>query len=206
MQLNGQMPSRLDAHQFEKLLERCNTHHALSAAPGLDQSRCPERLARLQQVADLYRGEFLEGLTVEHSPPLEEWINLQRQHFEVRVLAALSALTLGYEHQQDYGLAYQYAQRQINIDPLREEGQRQTMRILARRGQREEALALYDRLRRKLRKELGAEPAPETVELAKHIRRGTLADGVTADSDQQIAAMPLSTRRFGNCGVRICTK
>ncbi|MCX6047062.1 MAG: BTAD domain-containing putative transcriptional regulator [Chloroflexi bacterium] len=176
VQFNLQTAQTLDARLFAQLLDACSDHHHFSATPTVDQSRCPLCLHRLQQAVELYRGEFLAELFVENSPDLEEWIRWQRQHSEVQVLEALAILARGCEQNQDYTTAYQYALRQIKLDPLREEGQRQVIRLLALRGQHEAAIAHYDRLRRLLRKELNAEPSAETIELAKQIRRGRRGD------------------------------
>jgi len=204
LQFNRQASHSLDVRDFAHLLDACSEHHA-GAAAAVEQSRCPLCLPRLQQAVELYQGEFLAEMVVENSPDLEEWIRWQRQHAEVRVLEALSTLALGFEQQQDYASAYQYALRQIKLDPLREEGQRQVMRILALRGQNEAAIAHYDRLRRLLRKELDAEPAVETVTLAKQIRRGGVKgqehgsrgvgeqrSGGDKSSAQDIPALPYS--------------
>ena len=204
VQFNRQALHTLDGRDFAQLLDACRDHHA-GAASVAAQSRCPLCRSRLQQAVELYRGEFLAAMFVENSPDLEEWIRWQRQHTEVRVLEALSTLALGFEQNQDYANAYQYALRQIKLDPLREEGQRQVIRLLALRGQNEAAIAHYDRLRRLLRKELNAEPAVETVALAKQIRRGGLKSqehgsrgvgeqrsGGDKSSAQDIPALPYS--------------
>jgi predicted ATPase len=68
----------------------------------------------------------------------------------------------------------QYATRQLELDPWREEAHRQLMRALALSGQRSAALAQYEACRRVLAKELGVEPAAETNALFEQIKVGAL--------------------------------
>jgi len=130
---------------------------------------------RLQQALALYRGSFLEGLSVGDSAAFEEWATLKREQLAQQMLEVLLRLAAYHEQQGDYEQAQRYAQRQLDLDPTREEAHRQLMRAPALSGQRSTALAQYLTCRRLLAEELGVEPAQETSALYESIRQGTLS-------------------------------
>ncbi len=143
------------------------------AAVGGDAAE-PGAIARLASYVPLYRGPFLEGLVVRDSPAFEAWQRDQREHLEQQFLALLQQLGHRCEEAGDYGQAQRSAERQLAIDPYREEAQRRLMRILALGGDRNAALARYQAFRAALAEELGVEPDPETTALCEQIRGGAL--------------------------------
>lgn len=157
-----------DAAMFSHLFHLCAHHeHAELAHCASCMMRCAEAVA-------LYRGEFLQGLFIDDSPALEEWLLMQREWFHARCMEMLEALAAWHEANTEFQVAYRYAQRQIELDPLREEAHRRAMRALALAGQRSAALAAYEACWRRLKSELGVPPLPETEALAAQIRNGTL--------------------------------
>lgn len=165
-----------DTATFSALLSACE-HHDHEA-----RQTCAACLARLAEAVALYQGEFLHGIFIDDSPPLEEWILARREWFHTQVLQALYTLADSAINRGDFNSAHGYALRQIELDPLREEAHRQAMRALALAGQRSAALAAYEHCWRVLQTELAAPPAPETEVLYEQIRKDTLV------SDQQGAA------------------
>lgn len=159
----------IDAVAFTRLYEACRRHHHV------DLHRCPACMARFEEAVRFYSGEFLHGLFIEDSQPLEEWILLQREWFHARCMEMLGALAAWCEMNGDYSAAHHYAQRQIELDPLREEAYRCAMRALALSGQRSAALAAYESCWRMLEDDLGVSPSPETETLAAQIRSGILS-------------------------------
>lgn len=61
------------------------------------------------------------------------------------------------------------ARELVTLAPYRERGHALLMQILAARGNRAEALRVYEQLRQRLRDELGATPAPELRELQEQL-------------------------------------
>ena len=61
-------------------------------------------------------------------------------------------------------------ERLVARDPLRESAHRDLMVLWAAEGERARALAHYEALAERLRRELGAAPAPETRALADRLR------------------------------------
>jgi DNA-binding SARP family transcriptional activator/predicted ATPase len=157
---------QVDVLRFQQLLAACEAHaHA-------DLHRCSSCLARLQEAAELYRGELLAGFGLVDAPAFEEWLLLRRETLHHLGLLALHHLAATYEAQDDLERALSIAQRKLALDPYREETHRQVMRLLARSGYISQALAHYESCRRLLRNEVGVEPDAETVTLAEQIRAG----------------------------------
>jgi ATP-dependent Clp protease ATP-binding subunit ClpA len=94
-----------------------------------------------------------------------------------RALQALAQLADYHERRGEHEPAQQYARRQLELDPWREESHRQLMRLLALSGQRSAALVQYATCERVLAAELGVAPEQETTALYERIERGeALAD------------------------------
>jgi DNA-binding SARP family transcriptional activator len=165
--------------------------HDLDVATLLAATRVP---TALPQAVELYRGPFLEGLAVADSAPFEEWATRQREHLAQELLAALGRLAADGEQRGDYDLALRYAQRQLALDPAREEAHQQAMRALALAGQRSAALAQYQACCAALAQELGVEPARETTTLYEHIRQGALGGTTAALSPREDAPLPAFLR------------
>jgi WD40 repeat protein/DNA-binding SARP family transcriptional activator len=166
IQINPACPYTLDVARFTHLLaaaRRCP--HRVSAV-------CPDCLARYQEAAELYRGDFLAGFSLYDSEPFDEWLVIQREGFHRQALELFFTLADYYEAQGQFDQAHRYATRQLQLEPWREEAHRQVMRVLALSGQRSVALAQYNQCRKILADELGVEPDAETVALYEQIRAG----------------------------------
>jgi DNA-binding SARP family transcriptional activator len=135
----------------------------------------PDQAEALARAVDLYRGDFLAGHALADSVAFEEWLLSYQTALHLRSMEALTCLASCYGMRGDPGQAARYARRQIELDPLREVGYRQLMRALAQEGQRAQALSQYETCRQVLAQELGIEPSPETVALAREIGAGQTA-------------------------------
>ena len=170
----------VDVAQFETLLAQCDAHvHA-------DTIACEECLARMESAATLYRGKLLEGTVLENSPTWEAWLYFKCEDLHRQALNLLYTLTRAAEARGAYVTMRQYAQRQITLEPWREEAHRQVMRALALGGEHVAALAAFETCRRMLGERLGVEPAAETVELFRLIESGELRP-VQVQAPSQIA-------------------
>lgn len=99
------------------------------------------------------------------------WAEEVRSHLAgVRLRAyeclAQSSLGLG---GTELDAARRAAQALVDLAPFRESGHRYLMQALAAEGNAAEALAVYDRLRKRLRDELGASPSPPTQALHRSL-------------------------------------
>lgn len=129
-------------------------------------------LPALQQAVALYRGPFLEDLALADGVGFEEWTEIWRERLHRLMLAALQRLAEGHEALGELEEALDCAQRQVELDPWREEAHMQVMRLLACAGRRSEALVQYHLCRRLLASELDVEPAAATTRLYEQIRDG----------------------------------
>lgn len=131
----------------------------------------PQSIDRLQKVADLYRGDFLSGFSL-NSIAFEEWMVSKREQFHHEALEVFSVLGDYYERREAYREAQRYARRQIELEPWREESHRQLMRSLALNNQRNAALLQYKKCQEILELELGIHPQTQTTTLYNQIKSG----------------------------------
>lgn len=132
--------------------------------------------ARLEQAAALYQGPFLDGFAVRDSASYDEWLQLERERWQQRVLNLLDQLAAHEEAAGAWDAALGHARRAVALDPLQERFHRALMRVYARAGDRAAALAQFRVCAEVLERELGVEPDPETVALDRQIRAGRLPE------------------------------
>ena len=146
---------------------------AIAFIDALAAQAAPEQnISRLEEAIEWYRGDLLAGFSFGDSVAFEEWLLLQRERFHRQAVDALHRLAVYHEGLGEYECALRYVRRQVELDAWQERGHRQVMRLLARCGQREAALAQYETCCR-LMDELGVEPAEETRRLHEQIRNGS---------------------------------
>lgn len=157
----------VDAHEF---VEYCNA----------------QNLPDLERAGALYRGSVLAGL---HIPvePFERWLAVERQRLESMRLGLLLRLATAQAAAGQHEQAVASSRQLVSLDPLREEGHRLLMTLLANTGNRGGALLQYEQCVEALKDELGIEPDPETARLAEAIRLGTLEHGRRA-----VASLPIT--------------
>jgi len=156
----------VDVYEFLELLRACETH------PHRRIEACAACIARLERAGALYQGELLAQFFLNDCAAFEEWLLVQREHFQRLALTALTQVTAHYEEQGAAGYAetLRYARRQIELEAWREEPYRVLMRTHAALGQTDAALAEYQKLAALLNQELGLAPSAETTALYKHLR------------------------------------
>jgi DNA-binding SARP family transcriptional activator len=146
----------------------------------------------LEQAALLYRGDFLEGFSVDEEP-FEAWLMEERER--LRELA-MEALARGLSYQRKTGAlaaALRTARQLLAIDRLQEPVHRTLMRLHAQLGQRAAALRQYQQCVTVLQRELGVEPELETKQLYQEIlRQRATASGPTAGPAASAPVRPLA--------------
>jgi len=159
----------VDTARFDALLATCNAH------PHGAAETCPSCIQRLAEAVELYRGDFLAGLTLPDSPAFGEWWILQQEWYHRRALTALERITEHHIAHGNYEEAQDFARRQLMLECWREEGHRQLIRALALDGQRGAALAQYEACQQILAEELGVAPEEATKTLYERIQQGRLS-------------------------------
>jgi TolB-like protein/DNA-binding SARP family transcriptional activator len=142
----------VDVHEFERL-----------AAAGEYES--------LVTAADLYRGEFLEGIAIRDAA-CQEWLDSERGRFKRQFIEILHNLAETQLVSHDYGNAIRSAERLVEQDPLAEAGWRLLMQAYAAKGDRSHALQAFKRCQQVLHRELEVEPEQATVDLRDRIAGG----------------------------------
>ena len=142
----------------------------------------------LDRAVESYRGELLQGFSCD-SLPFEEWLRSEQERLHRLSMEALFELTTRKLARADYRAAQNLAQRQLAIEPWREEAHRQLMEALALLGQRSAALAQYETCTTILQDELGVDPSAETIGLVERIRSQQFRPG------KQLAKIPLIEHR-----------
>ncbi|MDE3074367.1 MAG: AAA family ATPase [Chloroflexota bacterium] len=152
---------QLDLQQLADAAELAKTPHNVTPV---------HLLPRLQDAAQLYRGDFLEGFNLADAPDFDDWVAVQREAWHRRIGQVLDSLS---RWQCDCGQvaeALESAGRWVALDPLNETAHRRMMELHLAAGDRAGALRAYDACRTLLGTQLGVEPESATEELAERAR------------------------------------
>ena len=127
-------------------------------------------VSALELASGLYRGDLLDGLSVDE-PPFEEWLLSERERLRELVLDVLARLLRERVRTNRAEAAIQTALRILSIDPLQEVAHRTLMQLFADQGRRSAALRQYQQCAGWLARELGTQPEQSTQELYQSILR-----------------------------------
>jgi predicted ATPase/DNA-binding SARP family transcriptional activator/uncharacterized protein HemY len=147
----------LDVEQFENQL-------------ATDFQFLPYPTKTLKRVLSLYRGEFMQGIYLDGSPELEEWLLAERERLRQLALEGFQRYAGVLMDAGQYASAVGALRQLLRLEPWQEAAHQQLMLALARRGDYTAALAQYETCRRLLEAELSVEPMPETTRLYERIR------------------------------------
>lgn len=158
---NHTLDYRFDVEAFELNLAKAQCYLAS------DDSRLSSlAIPCLEEAVQLYQGDFLSGLT-------DEWHLLHQEELRRKYLEALLTLGQLLFVRESYEHAARIYRQVIAHDSYVETAHRGLMRCYARQGERGQALRHYQTVATLLQNEMGVPPAPETVTLFEHLRRGT---------------------------------
>ena len=135
----------------------------------LDDSRALARrlliVDTLPSDADM-TSEAIEALSSDLLPDwYEDWVVIEAEDWRQLRLHALEALSDALTQVGRFADAIQAARAAIKADPLRESAQAALIRVHLAEGNQSEALAVFERYRTLLFKELGLQPTPRLVTL-----------------------------------------
>jgi len=155
-----------DVELFSALIRTSqqHVHHSIQA--------CPECIAGLEEAVELYRGEFLSGLTLPDADDFEAWRLARQEWLRAQMMRALITLASFYEHRRDFGAAQRFLLRLLELEPLDEDAHRRLIRLYALDHQRAAALQQFETARRVLAQQLNAQPTQATLQLFQEIQRG----------------------------------
>jgi DNA-binding SARP family transcriptional activator/tetratricopeptide (TPR) repeat protein len=168
-------PDRVDLHRFRRIVDEVRS-------PRLSDQ---ERVTRLREALDLWRGEPMAGLAGDWAARIRELCHNQRLH-AVAVWAE-AEVRVGNPH-----VVVEPLTTLLDAYPLAEPLAVGLMRALQAAGHTTDALDCYRRMRERLAEELGTDPGPELRQLHQAILRG--------DLDRQLAGAGSPPRPAGRDG------
>ncbi len=140
-----------------------------SDVAAFEAAAASDKLEELETAAGLYRGELLEGFTVDE-PAFDQWLAGERERMRLLAASAFSRLMDQAEGETRTDQAIGWALKLLTLDPLQEHVHRRLMRLYAAQGRADAALAQYELCQRVLTDQLGVRPEPATEELASELR------------------------------------
>jgi DNA-binding SARP family transcriptional activator len=132
-------------------------------------------LTQLQTAANLYRGDFLTGFSLEDAPDFDNWASTQRESCHRQMGLVFDRLSQLQAEGGELISAVTTASRWVALDPLNEMAHRRLMQLHFAGEDRSAALLAYEACQTILTRELNAEPTPETQALADRIRAADFA-------------------------------
>lgn len=142
----------------------------LEQLPTAKQALTPPLAEQLEAALALYKGHFLEGFHLTDAERFWEWGDARREELWSQVCLQMKRLMRYQVEQEQHRRATSTAHRLLRLDPLQEEGHRVLMQSLSREGDRNGALAQFEKLATLLEEELGVAPEAETYDLLHQIR------------------------------------
>ena len=165
VELAGSPATWVDLREFDELIEAGRAAEAVALAPG------------------------------EVLPELEsDWALRERDRHRDRLSRAMTQLAASAHGSGDDAGARTWLTRRTEIDPFDEGAHRDLIAALNRAGDRAAALAVYERLATRLRRELAVAPSPLTRRLAASLRADEPGRTVHADPAPPRRALPSSLR------------
>jgi len=122
----------------------------------------PREIRSLTAAAQLYEDDLLPAL-------YDDWLAPFRGEYRQRVCETLRRLATLFEEQAEFANAIRFAERLVALDPLGEADHQLLMRLHTANHDRASALRAYHRCMRVLRREMGIDPGPATVDLFERI-------------------------------------
>lgn len=128
---------------------------------------------QLQTAVNLYRDDFLAGLTLRNAAGFDEWSQRMRERLRRLAMNALYLLAVHYKQQQQYPAGIDCITRLLALEPYFEEAHREMMIFLGLTGQVSEACNHYERYEAFLADD-GLEPEQETLAVYQQLVRGEI--------------------------------
>lgn len=124
---------------------------------------------------NVYRGDFLTGLSVRGAPAFERWQTERAAAYRIRFESHAEATLRTHITQEQHDAALRLTLFVLATDPLNEVFCRYAMFLWSQRSQRARAIAVYDTLREGLR-EWGLAPEAQTRALYQHLKTPDTTD------------------------------
>jgi DNA-binding SARP family transcriptional activator/tetratricopeptide (TPR) repeat protein len=127
--------------------------------------------ARYADAVEWYRGDLMPAFHIEDGKEFERWLDLERFRLRRWAARAFQALAQVREQEGQVTVAICLARCAADASDDDERTMRQLLELLDRLGDRAGALYTYDKFARRMRRDLGAEPSPETKAVIERVRQ-----------------------------------
>jgi DNA-binding SARP family transcriptional activator len=150
----------------------------------IDEFKIAAASGDLERAVSLYAGDLLPDC-------YEDWIQPERDRLREEYNRVMDQLIRSREASRDYEGAIRCAQAYLHYDPLRESTYRRLMRLYSLKGDRTEAVRVFNLCKLTLECELGVEPEEETRKVYEQLLRVT---GSPADGCIEMDQLPMIDR------------
>jgi predicted ATPase/DNA-binding SARP family transcriptional activator len=192
VKLNPEANLQVDVNLFKDALAFFSRHiHRHSQT-------CSACASHLETACQIFRGDFLEDLSLPESDLFEEWAAGQRERFREQALDALNWLVIFSQRAGNYPALLAYARRLVAMEPLNEEVSLCLIKTLAGLGKVDQALAQYRRFKKQLEGEIGQVPSKPMADYVERLRSGEEVPGYGKEkpiSDLPAPLIPLIGRQ-----------
>lgn len=147
---------------------------------------CSYCFQHLYDAAELYRGEFLEDISIDGNLRLQSWLLQHRQRYCEQQMMILDGLSQTFEKMGDLAQAVRCIERQAALDGTDQSLYRRWMVLAAKLGQPQTALEIYEKLGRRQN-----DLEPQTIQLADQIRNGQLERQVVRETVHNLPEQPM---------------
>ena len=146
----------------------------------------------LTGLLDLYRGEFLEEMSLADAPEFELWLLGERARYRALYERGLTTAVTRLTNAGAWNEAIGYAQKLVAENPLLEEAHGRLIWLYSHTGQLRAAQAQYQQCRDLLATELAVEPTAELQQLYADIQAGKARPQFEQLAPQPAQLSPLS--------------
>ncbi len=155
--LNADLSIWVDVEAFDQHIRSAQQHDA--------RHETGQAVAAYRYAEALYQGDCLQEETHD------EWAALIRQAYRAKYQRVLEYLAERLLEAGDYQECASLWQKAVALDSCNEEAHRHIMYCYLQMGQRQMAMRQYQLCAGALKKELGLEPSPKTLQLLEQIRQ-----------------------------------
>jgi DNA-binding SARP family transcriptional activator/tetratricopeptide (TPR) repeat protein len=159
-------------------------------------------IAHLEETLGVYRGEFMEGFSLEDAPEFELWLETERERWRGVFGELCQRLTSLQVEDGETRKAVDTVRLWTRHAPMDETPYRRLVELLSVAGDSTGALLAYEDFRNSLMRRLGLEPSPQMRELAERLReeveeRASLGPGVARSETTPITRSVLEVPFVG---------
>lgn len=142
--------------------------------------------SRAEECMKIYKGEFLQNISIKGAPELDDWIIYEKERFQRLYFNTLSKLSEMFSSQGQYKKSIECLQKLLYINQLDEDIHRQLMEAYYLDGDRVSAIKQFKKCSLILRNELNIGPMESTLNLYDNIKNGECHSNQDISSREQL--------------------